>query len=259
MARARQLIEEHGFEDAVTILEGVIAEDITDGLNKDAAEALNDAHEAWAKADCETGLALLARARRLAHERRYWEAEDTLDEISQLRYGRRLDGHIQDLLRTIGQAQQFIRERYAPATDTSVMVAIGGALMAMLISLFGFGLSTPLCVWISVMSFGLLHGLSGYFRGGSWIAHDGNLHCGALAGACGANLAFVALLAALQVPMLPGWVVTAVLTGIGFAMLEAGMDRACPARVPRRRDTHYTDRQVDEHEHHLEPRYIDNF
>lgn len=260
VARAKELIGERCFEDAAGILEGVISENITNGLNKAAAEVLREVHLAWAQADRETGTTLLREARKLAHERKYWEAESKLDEIAELRYGRQLDGHVQELLRAVRPVQDFIARNYTPATDGSVMCAVGGAIVALIVSLFAAKLDALSALWVSGMSFGLIHGLSCFFRGGSWLAHDGTVHSGAVAGACGGNLVLVILIGALHLPALKAWVAVAVLTGICFWAMEARLDRACPARVPRSAAiVPQTVRDDEVAEHHLAPQYIDDF
>ena len=260
VARAKELIGERCFEDAAGILEGVISENITNGLNKAAAEVLREVHLAWAQADRETGTRLLRDARKLANERKYWEAESKLDEIAGLRYGRQLDAHVQELLRAIRPVQEFIARHYAPATDGSVMCAVGGAIVALIVSLFAVKLNALSALWVSGMSFGLIHGLSCFFRGGSWLAHDGTVHSGALAGACGGNLVLVILIGALHLPALKAWVAVAVMTGLCFWIMEARLDRACPARAPKGAVTvPQTVRDGREPEHHMAPQYIDDF
>jgi len=70
----------------------------------------------------------------------------------------------------------------------------------------------------------------------------------------------VILIGALHLPALKAWVAVAVLTGICFWAMEARLDRACPARVPRGAAiVPQTVRDDEVAEHHLVPQYIDDF
>lgn len=260
VARAKELIGERDFENAVGILEGVISENITNGLNKAAGEVLRDVHLAWAQADRETGVKLLSQAAKLTRERKYWEAEGKLDEVARLRYGRQLDAQVEELLRTIRPAQQFIAEHYAPATETSIIFSLGAAFAALLVSLFAIKLNALSALWVCGMVFGLIHGLGGFLRGGSWLAHDGVLHAGSLAATCGGNLVLLMLIGVLPIPELNGWIAAAVVTGISFWVMEARFDRACPARSARGpAPAPQTVEREEETEHILAPQYIDDF